>query len=112
MLVFDRTLVDTVVVPFHWRSEVANGLLMAERSRIRPEASARLALKVADFSLEVDTEGGDTVLERVLPLARAHKLTVYDALYLELAERRGLELASLDGALVEAARNVGVTVLP
>jgi len=112
MPIFDRTLVDTVVVPFHWRSEVANGLLMAERSRIRPDASARLALKVADFSLEVDTEGGDAVLQRVLPLARAHKLTVYDALYLELAERRGMELASLDGALVEAAKKVGVTVLP
>ena len=112
MPIFDRTLIDTVVVPFHWRSEVANGLLMAERGRIGPEASARLALKVADFDLDVDVEGGIAALDRILPLARAHGLTIYDALYLELAERRGLELASLDGELVAAARKVGVRVLP
>jgi predicted nucleic acid-binding protein len=44
-------------------------------------------------------------------LARRHRLTVYDAAYLELALREGLALATLDTALAEAARAEGVSVL-
>jgi predicted nucleic acid-binding protein len=44
-------------------------------------------------------------------LARAHDLTVYDALYLELALRLGAPLATLDGKLAEAARQSSVAVL-
>jgi predicted nucleic acid-binding protein len=38
-------------------------------------------------------------------------LTVYDAAYLELAARRNLPLAALDGALVGAARAEGVSLV-
>jgi predicted nucleic acid-binding protein len=44
----------------------------------------------------------------VLSLARSHNLSAYDAVYLELALRRGLPLASLDGGLKAAAKAVGV----
>jgi predicted nucleic acid-binding protein len=37
----------------------------------------------------------------VLRLARAHRLSVYDAAYLELAQREGLPLATLDADLTE-----------
>jgi len=37
-------------------------------------------------------------------LAAAHNLTPYDAVYFELARRRKLPLATLDAALVKAAR--------
>jgi len=47
----------------------------------------------------------------LLTLARRHRLTVYDAAYLELAHRDGLPLASLDRALRKAARASGVTLL-
>jgi predicted nucleic acid-binding protein len=39
----------------------------------------------------------------VLGLARRHRLTVYDAAYLELAKRAGFPLATLDKALIAAA---------
>jgi predicted nucleic acid-binding protein len=45
---------------------------------------------------------------RTLELARVHRLSAYDATYLELAERLGLPLATLDGSLARAARAVGV----
>ena len=48
---------------------------------------------------------------RVMALARRHRLTVYDAAYLELAQREGVPLATLDGALAAAARAEGVPVL-
>jgi predicted nucleic acid-binding protein len=37
-------------------------------------------------------------------------LTAYDAAYLELAHRRGIPLASLDGDLKKAARAIGVAL--
>ena len=40
----------------------------------------------------------------VLRLARTHRLSVNDAAYLELAQRHRVELATLDGDLMEAAR--------
>jgi len=45
-------------------------------------------------------------------LADLHGLTIYDAAYLELAQRRRLPLATLDAALAAAARQSGVTVFP
>jgi predicted nucleic acid-binding protein len=42
-------------------------------------------------------------------LARTHQLSSYDAAYLELAIRRGLPLACLDGKL-KAAAAAGVTM--
>jgi predicted nucleic acid-binding protein len=42
-----------------------------------------------------------------LALARAHRLTAYDATYLELALRRGAPLATFDQKLAEAARKAG-----
>jgi predicted nucleic acid-binding protein len=47
-----------------------------------------------------------------LRLADVYKLTLYDAAYLELAQRRQLPLASLDEALVTAAGAAGTTILP
>ncbi len=44
----------------------------------------------------------------VLNVARAQNLSVYDAVYLELALRRGLALATLDDKLKVAAAAVGV----
>jgi predicted nucleic acid-binding protein len=47
----------------------------------------------------------------VLRLARAHRLSVYDAAYLELAQRECLPLATLDADLRKAAAGEGVTIV-
>jgi predicted nucleic acid-binding protein len=47
----------------------------------------------------------------VLRLARTHRLTIYDAAYLDLAIQRGIELATRDGDLRRAARTAGVTLI-
>ncbi|HVB15439.1 MAG TPA: type II toxin-antitoxin system VapC family toxin, partial [Stellaceae bacterium] len=48
---------------------------------------------------------------RMIALARKHRLTVYDAAYLELALRRALPLATLDMPLAHAARAEGVPLV-
>jgi predicted nucleic acid-binding protein len=47
----------------------------------------------------------------LLDLARRHRLTVYDAAYLELAHRERLALASLDDERRAAAGAEGITLL-
>lgn len=44
-------------------------------------------------------------------LARKHRLTFYDASYLELARRKLLPIATLDGDLIKAARAEGVELI-
>jgi predicted nucleic acid-binding protein len=48
------------------------------------------------------------VLTSAQTVAEKHSLTIYDAIYLELAERLGLPLASNDEALMKAARSEGI----
>ena len=51
------------------------------------------------------------VRDRSIPLAIFHRLSVYDAVYLELALRLSLPLATLDRALRSAARREGIEII-
>ena len=99
------------VVPRLWHTETTNLLLMAERrQRIKPERCEELLELLA--SLPIDTQDeSDRLRGPVLRLARAHRLSVYDAVYLDLAVDRGLALATRDVALQKAARAEGVSLI-
>jgi predicted nucleic acid-binding protein len=99
------------VVPTLWHAECANLLLVAERrKRITPERCAEL-LDLFDI-LPVETvDESDRMRGPVLRLARAHRLTIYDAAYLDLAIQRGIELATRDGDLRRAARRAKVALI-
>jgi predicted nucleic acid-binding protein len=99
-------------IPGLWRLEVANILEMGVR-RGRHDATFRNST-LADLALlplSVDTETDRQAWGATLQLSERHRLTLYDAAYLELAVRRGLPLASLDAELRTAARAEGVVVL-
>lgn len=100
-------------VPELWHLEVANVLLKGERrGRIsREDISVKLSL-LEGMPLEIDIETSSRALKQTLSMARQHSLTTYDAAYLELALRLGLPLATLDTALIRAAKEIGVTTLP
>lgn len=90
------------IVPALWWFEVRNCLLMAERRKLLSSAeTSRFLRDLAELKLSEDFSRDDADLLR---LARTHKLTTYEAAYLELAQRRGVPLATLDGALARAAR--------
>jgi predicted nucleic acid-binding protein len=110
----DRVQQHGAVVPLLWMSEASNVLLMAQRrGRIERETmQERLAL-LDMLPIETDDNASGTVWRSsVVTLADVEALTFYDAIYLELAIRRGLPLASSDAALRRAARRRGVVVLP
>ena len=51
-------------------------------------------------------------LDAAFDLARLYGLTMYDAMYLELALRHRLPLATLDRQLAQAAADAGAETLP
>jgi predicted nucleic acid-binding protein len=91
-------------IPVHWWLEIGNGLLMAERrGRITAEQVAQALSLVNALPFEEDEETAEQIPVRTLVLARKHGLTIYDAAYLELAQRRGAILATFDEQLLKAS---------
>jgi len=100
------------VVPALWYLEIANVLALAERKgRVSPRETDDFIAVLASARIEVDNEGPARAFSHLLPLCRTHRLTSYDALYLDLAIRRHLPLATLDEPLRKAAKKVGVKLL-
>ncbi len=98
-------------VPALWYPEVANTLLVFERARrLTEQASASYLSDLALMTITLDDLSPELRLTRILDLGRMHKLTAYDATYLELAMRRAATLATFDRKLTEAARAAGVRV--
>ena len=64
-----------------------------------------------DLPIVLDDETAAQAWSATIQLAERHRLTVYDAAYLELAQRRGLPLASLDQELRTAAEVAGVALV-
>ena len=108
----DRVAESGALVPQLWPLEVLNGLCMAER-RKRLDAGRRQGL--ADFlralPIAVDPDTALQAWDTIQLLAIRFRLTLYDAAYLELAQRQGLPLATLDRELRAAGGALGVTLL-
>jgi predicted nucleic acid-binding protein len=110
--VFDAIADNGALVPSLWRLEVANSLTMAVRKRrIDPDFRRAALADLAILDISTDPQTDSHAWTDTLNLADQLHLTVYDAAYLELAQRRILPLVTLDGELRTAATAMGVTVL-
>jgi predicted nucleic acid-binding protein len=88
-------------------AEVRNILIVQERRGRLIQGQSDRALALYDrLGMELDDMAAS---EAVMGLARRHGLTIYDALYLELAIRRGWPLVTRDRRLIAAAQTDGVT---
>ena len=98
-------------VPSLWVAEMANVLVTAERQRRMTMEDAKLALELLD-RLPIRIEQADSkTMARVHGLAIEHRLTAYDASYLDLALTQGLPLVSFDRDVRRAAEAAGVRLL-
>jgi predicted nucleic acid-binding protein len=61
--------------------------------------------------INLDDETANQAWTTTMGLAERFALSAYDAAYLELAQRRSLPLATLNGDLRAAAAALGLTVL-
>jgi predicted nucleic acid-binding protein len=106
--ILDRLGEDEALVPSIWPVEMANVLVVAERKGRISAADAARAVEIL-LSLPIHADKGNLVnLDAIRLMAREYKLSAYDACYLELAQRTGLPIATLDHALQAAARKCGV----
>lgn len=100
-------------VPAIWALEIANVLIMAQRrGRISQQEREIMFGNLRVLPIKIEETYLERSLGAVLELAICHGLTSYDAAYLELAQRRGLPLATLDTRLRAACDAAGVAVLP
>jgi predicted nucleic acid-binding protein len=98
------------VVPLIWPFEIANTLLVHERRmRIRAEETEDFLARLGALPIVRDSATPPS-LEEVVALAQPLQASAYDALYLALASRRGLPIATLDTGLVTAAQRYGVPI--
>jgi len=96
-----RSETEEVWVPLHWWFEVRNMMLVGERrNRISQALTARALDRLSVLPIRVEARPDENA---VFDLARRHRLTFYDAVYLESAQRRRASLATLDNALIVAA---------
>jgi predicted nucleic acid-binding protein len=110
--ILDQVAASGAVVPSLWRIEVANGFQTAlRRKRIDGDFRDRALHHLGSLPITIDPETDTHVWTATLRLADRLGLTVYDAVYLELAQRRSLPLASLDKELSVAGRASGVSML-
>ena len=106
--VLEKVMCEGGHVPFIFRAEFANGLTMAvRRHRIDRESRSEALAFMEALKLVHDIDGRDRMRSAV-ELADAHGLSVYDAIYLDLAQQRRLPLATFDKKLIDATRRTGV----
>ena len=100
---------ESVLAPSLWWFEVRNALVQNERrGRLTETEMAGFLSELSRFGISLDQTPHEAT---ILALARRHRLTVYDAAYLEVALRHSLPLATLDMPLVRAARAEAVPLV-
>ena len=101
------------VVPALWHLEMANGLAVAERRGIVTSSDADQALTDIERLLgqAIETDPALASVRQALTTARTFRLSAYDAVYLDVARREQLPLATLDDDLRAAAAHAGVALV-
>jgi len=103
---------EALIAPPHWVFETGNLLLNAvRRKRIARTMLEAIVPQLRPMDVTIASDSLDRVWTDTIRLAEDHRLTIYDAGYLELAWRRDAALASLDDDLVKAARTLDIPIL-
>ncbi len=103
---------DDALVPILWFYEASAVLARAQnRGTLAAAKADEFIAELQALNIRADEESAARIFGDVHRLAVAHRLTSYDAAYLELALRRSLPLATLDDDLIRASQLAGVAVI-
>jgi len=94
-------LLDEAWAPALWEAEFANAIWMATRHKILSLDDAANRLTLAQ-GLGIHVVPIHTLWQGALVRAHLSKIAVYDTLFVELAVREHLPLATFDAALLKA----------
>jgi predicted nucleic acid-binding protein len=98
---------DEAWAPALWEAELANALWMATRHKVLSLEDAAKRLTLAD-GLGIHAVENRTLWQAALVRAHQSKVAVYDTLFVELAVRKQVPLATFDGALLKAFPDIAV----
>lgn len=98
---------DEGCAPALWEAELANALWMATRHKILSLDDAARRLTLAD-GLGIHAVPNRTLWQAALVRSHHSNVAVYDTLFVELAAREHLPLATFDGALLKAFPEIAV----
>ena len=102
----------SLLVPALWFAECGNVLNeMVKRKRLTSVQAKEGFTTLRYCRMQADAPPTVEIQSRILTLAQAHRISYYDATYLELAERSQALLATLDQDLRAAALAAGVHCL-
>jgi predicted nucleic acid-binding protein len=103
---------ERIVVPGHWPAEILTGVpRAARRGRINDPSVDAFLDALPLYDIVVDARPMPEQWAEALQLTRQHRLSGYDAMYLALAKRLNIGLATLDGRLRDAATSEGVLLV-
>ena len=104
---------ERAIVPALWQLEITNVLAAVQRRGVLSAAEVEEGLRYFEGFLVAQAEiiSAFPGMREILRLARELGLTSYDTLYVDLARREGLPLATLDKKLRAAAAKAGVALL-
>jgi predicted nucleic acid-binding protein len=96
-------------IPAYFGIEIARALRNQERRNLlTSDVVDRGVVELRLLPLREDGSRSFDILRDVVALARSHQLRIADAVYLELARRTGLPLATRDVALAQSAEAAGL----
>lgn len=93
--------------PALWEAELANALWMATRHNVLTVDDALNRLTLAE-KLGIHSVPNRTLWQAALVRAHQSHSAVYDTLFVELAAREGLPLATFDAAVLKAFPDIAV----
>ncbi len=112
LALLDQIAETGAMAPALWPLEILNGLAMAERrGRLDTAHRRQLAGFLRDLPVDLDPETASQAWTATALLAERYRLSLYDAAYLELAQRLDLPLATLDQELRAAGNALDIVLL-
>ncbi len=99
--------IDDAWAPALWEAELANTIWMAVRHKVLTLDAAAQRLTLAD-GLGIHSVASRTLWQGALVRARDSNVAVYDTLFVELAVRERVPLATFDGAVLKAFPDIAV----
>jgi predicted nucleic acid-binding protein len=111
--VYESLQADRLAVPAHWPAEIANALWINRRRGRIPSENLNVILEgLFAFKPIVDHAPALDQIPSLIEFAEMQNLTVYDAIYVELARARNATLGTMDADMRTCARRLNIPLLP